>query len=405
MRGKALVALALAALLSPLAALPATSAVQCFGETPTITATLGVDTIGTPGDDVIVGTAGDDHIDGGKGKDRICGLGGNDVLYGGPGRDRISGGPGDDDILGEGGLRNLLVGGPGADDIRAYADQDQVSGNGGPDYIYTFSAEGTAVRGGRGDDEIITGHWTKLDAGPGTDHCALSGGVAAAGCETLRLFCLGSGVDLPTNPGSLAGMTTAPGDFDGNGESDTLYMWHDPVDGWILHIELDNGFGARHIFGQPAENLAALGGYDINGDGIDEIFAQAGSNPRPLVGIGTMWIPTTAPYTCFVEGAEFGLGGGALFAIGESPDDYATEPDNGLACRPADHTMRLFVQTPWDADTWLQSRYDMTYEPRFGVGKPRFVDAADFHLFFDTPADDDAIERAREFHCPGMTLP
>lgn len=405
MRGKALVALALAALLTPLAALPARSAVTCFGEAPTMYAVPGEVTYGTSGDDVIVGTDGADQIRGGSGKDRICGLGGNDVLSGGPGRDRISGGSGDDHILGEGGLRNLLVGGPGADDIRASGDWDSVSGNGGADYIYTFSAEGTGVRGGPGNDEIITGHWTKLDAGGGTDHCALSGGVAGVGCETVSLFCLGSGVDLPAGLVGLPGLTTAPGDFDGNGEEDTAYMWHDPVDGWILHIELDNGFGARHVFGQPAENLAALGGYDINGDGVDEIFAQAGSNPRPLVGIGTMWIPTTAPFTCFVEGVEFGLGGTALFAIGESPDAYATEPDNGLACRPADDTMRLFVQTPWDADTWLQSRYDFTYEPRFAVGEPRLVDAADFHLFFDTPADDDAIQRAREFHCPGMALP
>ena len=287
---------------------------------------------------------------------------------------------GNDHLLGEGGLRNRLVGGAGADHIMAYSDGDSVAGNGGADYIYTFSAENTVVLGGPGDDEIITGHGTKLDAGTGTDYCALSGGVAGVGCETLRLFCLGSGEDLPTDPGSLAGITTAPGDFDGNGEDDTAYMWHDPVDGWILHIELDNGYGARHIFGQPAENLAALGGYDINGDGIDEVFAQAGSNPRPLVGIGAIWIPTTAPWACFVEGVEFGLGGASLFAIGESTDDYATEPDNGLACRPADHTVRLFVQTPWDADTWLQSRYDFTYEPRFGIDQPEFVDAADAAL-------------------------
>ena len=62
-----------------------------------------------------------------------------------------------------------------------------------------------------------------------------------------------------------------------------------------------------------------------------------------------MWIPTTAPYTCIVEGAEFGPGGGALFAIGESTDAYAPAPDNGLACRPADHTMRLYVQAPFPA--------------------------------------------------------
>mgnify|MGYP006961786939 CR=1 FL=1 len=53
-----------------------------------------------------------------------------------------------------------------------------------------------------------------------------------------------------------------------------------------------------------------LGGYDINGDGIDEIFVQAGSNPRPVVGIGVLWLPLAPdPLTCTVEGPEVGLGG------------------------------------------------------------------------------------------------
>ena len=49
MRRKALVALALAALLVPLAALPAGSAVLCFGMTPTITAIPGVTPSAPPG--------------------------------------------------------------------------------------------------------------------------------------------------------------------------------------------------------------------------------------------------------------------------------------------------------------------------------------------------------------------
>ena len=125
------------------------------------------------------------------------------------------------------------------------------------------------------------------------------------------------------------------------------------------------------------------------------------------MGIGAIWTPAdTPPWTCILEGPEFGLGGDPLFAIGESPDDYATEPDNGLACRPADHTVRLFVQTPWDADTWLQSRYDITYEPRFGVEQPEFVDAADAHFLFDMAGGRRHPScGAREFHCPGMALP
>ena len=405
MRGKVLVVLALAALLTPLAVLPAQSAVTCFGELPTIYALPGEDTVGTSGDDVIWGTDGDDYIRGGKGRDRICGLDGNDDLRGGAGRDRISGGGGDDFILGEGGLRNRLVGGPGADDIRAYGDYDSVAGNGGADYIYTFSAEATTVLGGRGNDEIITGHETVLDAGPGTDFCALSGGVAPEGCETMQLLCLGGGIDLPADLGTLPGLNSATGDFDGDGETDTAYMWNDIFFGWYLHVELANGYGTLHNLGKPAEVGAALGGYDINGDGIDEIFVQAGSNPRPVVGIGAMWISPDYPYFCTVEGPEFGLGGDPLFAIGESTDDYATEYDNGLACLPADHMIRLFVQQPVDANTFLQHRYDQTYEPHFGVRRPEFNDGPDHHIYLDWPEDQGPIERAREFHCPGMALP
>jgi hypothetical protein len=393
----------LATLLVPLAAFPAESTVLFFGLPPTITAEPGAVTYGTAGDDVIVGTDGVDYIYGRGGRDRICGLGGNDHLYGGAGRDRISGGAGDDFIRGDGGIRNILVGGPGADVIYADGDRDLVSGNGGADYISTYGADYSAARGGPGNDTIFTGDWTKLDAGSGRDHCGLSTGVVAANCETIRLFCGLGGADLP-DLGSLAGLTSAPGNFDGDEDADTLYMWHDDTLGWIMHVELDNGYGAQHVFGQPAESLAALGGYDINDDGIDEIFAQAGSNPRPVVGIGTLYLPLSTPTsTCIIEGPEFGLGGDPLFAIGASTSPG--QPDNGLACRPTDHTLRLFVQTPWDADTFLQSRYDLAYEPRLGVGRPKFVDAADTHLLFDTPADDDAIQRAREFHCPGMALP
>ena len=378
--------------------------------TPTITAVPGVDTIGTTGDDVILGTSGDDHIEGGRGKDRICGLGGNDVLYGGPGRDRLSGGPGNDHLLGEGGLRNRLVGGAGADHIMAYSDGDSVAGNGGADYIYTYSAEYTVVLGGPGDDVIITGHGTKLDAGTGTDDCALSGGVAGVGCETLRLFCLGSGEDLPTDLGSLAGLTTAPGDFDGNGEDDTVYMWHDPVDGWILHIELDNGYGARDIFGQPAENLAALGGFDINGDGIDEVFAQVGLQPSPAGGHRRHLDPHHGPLGLLRRGCRVRARRRIALRHRREPRRLRDGTRQRPGLPPGRPHVRLFVQTPWDADTWLQSRYDFTYEPRFGIDQPEFVDAADAtssstRRRTTTSSSAPANSTARGWRCPDPGAP
>ena len=406
MRAKVLVVLALAGLLTPLAVLPAQSTTYCFGVPSTMTALPGVTTYGTDGDDVIVGTEGSDRIRGGKGKDRICGLGGSDDLRGGSGRDRISGGAGDDLIYGDGGRHNVLNGGVGNDTIIAKADGDAVAGNAGADDLSTHGADYTAVAGGPGNDTIATGAWAELDGGDGTDRCALSTGVVPANCETLRLTCDGLNYPLPTDLEALSGLSSATGDFDGDGVTDTIYMWNDLFFGWYLHVELANGFGAQHNLDKPAEMMAALGGYDINGDGIDEIFIQAGSNPRPVIGIGALWLPLAPdPLTCTVEGPEFGLGGDPFFAIGESPDNYATEYDNGLACLPADHMIRLFVQQPVDANTFLQHRYDQTYEPHFGVRRPEFNDGPDHHIYMDWPEDQGPIERAREFHCPGMALP
>lgn len=407
MRGKALVVLALAALLSPLATLPANSAPPlCFGEEATVPVVPGVPTVGTDGDDVIIGTDGPDSIRGGKGRDRICGLGGNDYLRGGPGRDRISGGNGDDYVKGEGGLRNLLVGGPGNDDILAYGDKDFVWGKGGDDYIYTYSADDTSVGAGPGDDVIDTGDWTRLDAGDGTDNCRLETGVDPVNCETLRLLCGVGGADLP-DPGTLAGLTTATGYFDGDPDADTLYVWHDATEGWILHIELDNGYGVRSVLGAPAEHLAAIGGYDINGDGIDEVFAQVGSAPRPTVGIGTVYLPFgSSPHNCTLEGLQFGSGADALFPIGPSPDP-GVEPDNGLACRGGEHTLRQFVQQEWTGGDYLQHRYDYIYKPHFGKDDPELAPFADAHVLLDPgdPEDLVIIERAREFHCGSLALP
>lgn len=409
MRARLFAVLALATLLVPLGTLPARSAPLCFGEAPTIYAVPGEDTNGTPGDDVIWGTDGDDDISGGKGNDRICGNGGRDFIRGGIGRDRISGGPGDDFIFGDGGMRNTLNGGPGNDQISAYGDRDSVVGNGGDDYIYAYPADYGSLRGGPGNDEIISGDWAKLDAGGGVDFCRLDNGVVPQGCETIRLFCGWYGVDLPADLGSLPGLSQASGDFDGSGEPDTMYVWNDPALGWILHVETDDGYGAQHVFGDPAEYLAAMGGYDINGDGVDEIFMQTGSNPRPEVGIGTLWLPNTAPLDCTIEGPEFGAGGEPLFEIGPSPDPtYTTAVDNGLACQPAEDELRLYVQYPFpagDPDTFLQNRYDFIYEPRFGLDQGRLVDTSDYHLLFDTPESDAAIQRAREFRCPGLSLP
>ena len=112
MRGKALVVLALAALLTPLAALPAQSTTYCFGVPTTMSAVPGGTTYGTAGDDVILGTAGNETIYGNGGRDRLCGGGGDDRLYGGAGRDRLAGDEGNDLIIGGAGTTRCSTAAP-----------------------------------------------------------------------------------------------------------------------------------------------------------------------------------------------------------------------------------------------------------------------------------------------------
>src|SRR4030066_448838 len=115
MRGKALFVLALAALLTPLASLPAGAVGLGFGKAPTDYAAPGVVTLGTPGADVIAGTAGNDTIRGLGGNDRICGLGGDDDLAGNGGPDRLPGGAGQEVLPGGPRTAHGLPGGGGAD--------------------------------------------------------------------------------------------------------------------------------------------------------------------------------------------------------------------------------------------------------------------------------------------------
>ncbi len=65
---------------------------------------------GGSGSDVVVGTSGPDHLVGGSGNDILCGLGGDDVLEGGSGNDYLDGGPGKDTLRGGSGNDTLVRG-------------------------------------------------------------------------------------------------------------------------------------------------------------------------------------------------------------------------------------------------------------------------------------------------------
>lgn len=400
MRGKALVVLALAALLTPLTALPARSTAYCFGMPVTMTATPGVPTHGTAGDDVILGTNGDDTIYGNGGKDRICGRGGNDRLYGGPGRDRIAGEAGNDIINSGAGKNHVLKGGDGNDTIRAQGYGDTASGGRGNDTLISAHAFLTLI-GNAGDDNLISDYRNGLDAGVGRDRCTLALGVPGTGCETVQLNC-GTGGALP--PAVMPpGSTSALGDFDGNGTDDTLRVWKQGVD-WIAHIETDGGFGAQTTLSTSQyESAEAIGGYDVNGDGMAEAFLLVGSGASSdIVGLYTLHQPDPDEipfYTCGLEPVRFNPTAEATFVI--DPGLFA---QTGLQCR-AHRVLRVFYQDTLDGTSYRQDRYDYGYLPRFAEGFPILgMKGSLTDILLTRPLDNVLIDRAGRFTCGGLSL-
>ena len=99
---------------------------------------VGINEVGTSGDDVMLGTDFNDQLDG---------LGGNDTIDGGAGSDVIFGGTGADDVLGGRGA-DVIFGGDQNDVLRGGNGNDQVLGQRGADFLY----------GGNGNDLLLGGN-------------------------------------------------------------------------------------------------------------------------------------------------------------------------------------------------------------------------------------------------------
>src|SRR5918992_1208264 len=100
-------------------AVPASAAVECFGETPTILGSAGPDRLrGTSGRDVIHGRGGEDLVRGLGGNDLLCGGGGGDLVFGNDGRDRLHGGANGDGLQPGGGNDVVVGGGSRFDEVR-----------------------------------------------------------------------------------------------------------------------------------------------------------------------------------------------------------------------------------------------------------------------------------------------
>jgi len=399
-RGKVLTVLSLVAVLCSLAALPAQSAVKCFGLTPTIVAVPGVTTHGTTKADVILGTNANDLIYGHGGNDRICGLGGADTLYGGAGRDRISGGDSNDYIDGGPGKGQVLRGDDGHDTIFATGYGTRVFGGVGIDFIRAYDPF-MVLRGNGGNDTIISGYRNDLNAGSGRDHCSLGLGTPGTGCNTVELQCGTGGTPLPAS--LPAGWTSAGGDFDGNGTADTLHVWNDGFD-WYAHIETDGGFGAQTVLPtHPLDLAKAVGGYDINGDGLDEAFLVVGTGASTqVVGLYTLYQPDPDEipfFTCGLEPIEFSPSGAeASFVIGGS-----VMHGDGLQCR-ATHTLRRYQQETLDGTNWDQDRYNYRYRPDFAAAPPSLYQLSHTQHALVWPKHQALINLGYALTCGGLSL-
>ncbi len=393
MRGKALVVLALAALLTPLAALPARSTSYCFGVPTTMSVVPGGITHGTPGDDVILGTAGNETIYGNGGKDRLCGGGGDDRLIGGAGRDRLSGDEGNDFLNGGAGMHQVLNGGIGNDIIRAQGYDDSAGGGPGNDTLISTSAF-VVLRGNSGDDTIVSEYRNDLDAGVGHDRCTLSLGVPGTGCEHVELACGTGGTPLPGGPPEQ--LTNAFGDFDGDGLTDDLYVWWDGAQ-WIAHIETAQGFGAEAVLPTSEYVTAkAIGGYDVNGDGVDEAFmvVDTGASSQ-VVGLYALWNATGAPFfSCGLEEVAT-----ATWAI-----DSGILTQTGLQCRGHQY-LRDYYQETADGTSYSQNRHDYGYLPNFAIAPPALSFRGSLTgILLVRPTDNTLIDLAGQFTCGTLSL-
>jgi RTX calcium-binding nonapeptide repeat (4 copies) len=147
--------------------------------------------VGGPGPDLLKGGASADHLQGLGGDDRLYGRRGPDVLEGGPdadrlyggrGNDALHGGRGGDAIFGEQGADRILAG-PGNDLVYVGRGRDYVEGGPGDDILFAKSGrdvegrhdrDGDRVRGGAGNDRIVTrdGERDEVSCGDGSDAVA-----------------------------------------------------------------------------------------------------------------------------------------------------------------------------------------------------------------------------------------
>lgn len=405
----------------------------------------GDDTLsGWDGEDLLIGGLGNDELWGGRhddvlrgksGKDTLLFSGGIDVIDGGTGLDWFDasgvtkapsltgltinltcgiykgsvGGRGTitgienvegtgraDNIIGNSSTVNRLRGGDGHDRIVADSAGDLADGGNGDDKLIG-EAWFTDLRGRGGDDLIIAKSRSIANGGVGRDRCRIGPGSTPFGCEKLRLICPGVGEPLS---GSATSLTTASADFDGNGKDGTLQVYKVGTTAYI-RIETDSGYGAVHVLPTfPAEPARAIGGHDINKDGLDEAFVVTGAGAyAELVSIYTLFEPLgTAPsLRCDVEPVTIsGTTADATFPVGASMGNQS-----GLVC--LGNGVREITQSG-DGTNYQQTRSNYSYAPGFGNSQPMVTWLNSKLLNLTRPGDDAVIDAAGTLDCGSLSL-
>lgn len=136
---------------------------------------------------------------------------------------------------------------------------------------------------------------------------------------------------LPDGALSFAG---GSGDYDGDGQPDAAITYQAAPDSWRLRITFADGGGADVAIAD-AEDFAPprhVGGFDIEGDGSDEVFVVVGA------GASTVQLGLFDVAGCVASRVTAG-GTPAVFALGASIGNVS-----GIVC-PGDGTIaRVFAQ-------------------------------------------------------------
>jgi Ca2+-binding RTX toxin-like protein len=253
------------------------ASVSCFGKSPTLVGTAGVDLLtGTAGADVIYAGDGDDVVHGGGGNDLICGGAGDDALLGENGVNKLQGGAGDDRLVGA----TTFIGGDGVYDTVLFADlpaTTPVTVNLGTG---AASASGvhyrlTGVEGivGTPGNDVLTGSAgvdllfgaggnDRVNGGGGFDYAGFL--VAAVHANLSTGKATGEGRDTLRNiQGLLAALS--PSSLHGNAAANVLLgaVGNDVLHGAGGNDLIAGGTGADSLFGGGGnDRLLGQGGDD-----------------------------------------------------------------------------------------------------------------------------------------------